>query len=73
VAFLHRRTGAAGSDAPNELKIASWRAMNDDWDFCSELKLRATEISTMLPEEMFGGRRMEGNSICRKLSIELLG
>jgi hypothetical protein len=63
VAFLQRRTGALGSDAPKELKIASWRAVNDDWDFCSETKFRATVISTMLPEEMFGGRRMEGNSI----------
>jgi hypothetical protein len=43
--------------------------MNDDCDFCSEVKLRATVISTMLPEEILGGRRMEGNSICGLLSV----
>lgn len=72
VAFLQRRTGAVGSDAPKELKIASWRAMNEDCDFCSEVKLRETVISTMLPEEMFGGRRIEGNSICGQLSVRIL-
>jgi hypothetical protein len=71
VAFLQRRIGALGSDAPKELKIAFWRAVNEDWDFCSETKLRATVISTMLPEEIFGGRRMEGNSICEQQSVLL--
>ena len=37
--------------------------MNVDWVFCSEARLRATVISTMLPDEIFGGRRIEGNSI----------
>lgn len=61
-----------GSAAPKELKIASWRAVNEDCDFCSEVKLRATVISTMLPEEMFGGRRIEGNSIYEQLSVSRL-
>lgn len=30
----------------------------------SEVKLRATVMSTMEPEEMSGGSKMEGNSIC---------
>jgi hypothetical protein len=44
--------------------MASWRATKDAWVFCSDAKLRATVMSTILPEEMLGGRRMEGNSIC---------
>jgi hypothetical protein len=44
--------------------MASWRATKEACDFCSDTKLRATVMSTMLPEEIFGGRRMEGNSIC---------
>jgi hypothetical protein len=44
--------------------MASWRARKADWDFCSETRLRATVMSTILPDEMFGGRRIEGNSIC---------
>jgi hypothetical protein len=63
VAFLQRKTGGVGSASPNEAKIASWRARKAVWDFCSELKFRDTVISTILPEEMFGGRRMDGNSI----------
>lgn len=43
--------------------MASWRAWNAAWDFCSEVIFRATVISTMLPEEILGGRRIEGNSI----------
>ena len=73
VAFLHRSTGAAGSDAPKELKIASWRAVNEDWDFCSETKFRDTVMSTMLPEEIFGGRRMDGNSIWEQELVCCLG
>ena len=46
--------------------MASWRAAKEACDFCSDAKLRATVMSTMLPEEIFGGRRMEGNSICGK-------
>lgn len=43
--------------------MASCRATKDAWVFCSDAKLRATVISTILPEEMLGGSRMEGNSI----------
>ena len=70
VAFRHRRTGGAGSDSPNEEKIESWRAVKAAWDFCSEAKLRETVMSTMLPEEILGGRRIEGNSICWELSVQ---
>ena len=35
----------------------------------SESKLRETVMSTMEPEEMFGGRRMDGNSIWGELSV----
>jgi len=43
--------------------MESWRARKAAWDLVSELRFRATVISTMLPEEILGGRRMEGNSI----------
>ena len=46
--------------------------MNEDCNFCSEAKLRATVISTMLPEDIFGGRRIEGNSIYEQLSVSRL-
>jgi hypothetical protein len=47
--------------------MASWRAWKEACDFCSDTKLRATVMSTILPDEILGGRRMEGNSICRKM------
>ena len=53
-------------ESPNELKIESCSAMKEACDFCSEAKLRETVISTMLPEDILGGRRMDGNSIYRR-------
>lgn len=39
-----------------------------EWKACadsdSDLWFRATVISTMLPDDISGGRRIEGNSIC---------
>jgi hypothetical protein len=43
--------------------MASWSARKAAWDFCSEAKLRETVMSTILPEEILGGSRMDGNSI----------
>lgn len=43
--------------------MESWRARNAAWDLVSELRFRATVMSTILPEDMFGGSRIEGNSI----------
>lgn len=43
--------------------MLSWREVKAAWDFCSDRKFRATVMSTILPEEMLGGRRMDGNSI----------
>jgi hypothetical protein len=40
-----------------------WRAAKLSLAACSEARLRLTAMSTMEPEEMLGGRRMEGNSI----------
>lgn len=34
------------------------------WDVVSDEMLRETVMSTMLPEVMEDGRRIEGNSIC---------
>jgi hypothetical protein len=47
------------------LDCSEWKAAAA---FDSDLRLRATVMSTMLPEEMSGGRRMEGNSICDSVS-----
>jgi hypothetical protein len=63
VAFLQRNTGARGSDSPKEEKMASWREVKEACSFCSEVKFLATVISTILPEEIFGGSNMDGNSI----------
>jgi len=40
-----------------------WRAAKDFWEVTSDWVLRATVMSTMEPDVMEGGRRMEGNSI----------
>lgn len=63
VALRQRRTGAEGSNLPKEAYTASCRAMKEACDSFSESKLRETVMSTMLPEEILGGRRMDGNSI----------
>jgi hypothetical protein len=64
VALRQRRTGADGEREPKVLKMSDCSAAN----FCSAISsacwLRETLMSTMLPEWMSGGRRMEGNSIC---------
>lgn len=43
--------------------MEDWRARKEAREAASEEWLRETVMSTMLPEEMEGGRRMEGNSI----------
>lgn len=63
VALRHRRAGVVGSAAPNELKIRSCSDENCLSASDSASWLRATVMSTMEPEAMLGGRRMEGNSI----------
>ena len=45
--------------------MEDWRLWNAVWAADSEAWLRETVMSTMLPEEMEGGSRMEGNSIWR--------
>ena len=40
-----------------------WREAKDFWEDFSDSLLRATVMSTIEPEVMDGGRRMEGNSI----------
>lgn len=42
------------------------RARKAACEVASESWLRETVMSTMLPEEMEGGRRIEGNSIWRR-------
>lgn len=43
--------------------MEDWRAAKDFWEEASEVVLRETVMSTMEPEVIDGGRRMEGNSI----------
>ena len=45
------------------LRMEDWRAAKDFWELVSEERLRETVMSTMEPDVMEGGRRMEGNSI----------
>jgi hypothetical protein len=63
VAFRHLRTGGEGDRSPYVRRMVSWRVENA---FCAEAsaaKLRETVMSTIEPEVMLGGRRIEGNSI----------
>ena len=64
MALRQRSTGVAGSPAPKEAYIWSCRAANRLSASASELWLRATVMSTMEPEAMLGGSRIDGNSIC---------
>jgi hypothetical protein len=43
--------------------MRSWRAEKDFCDAASEVKFRETVMSTIEPEDISGGRRIEGNSI----------
>ena len=66
VALQQRRVGVAGSEAPKELYMRSCRARNWDSAASSLAMFWPTVMSTMLPEEMLGGSRMDGNSICAR-------
>jgi hypothetical protein len=43
--------------------MSSWSWRKADWAAVSDWRFRPTVMSTMLPEEMLGGSRIEGNSI----------
>ena len=63
-----RRSGASGEARPYFWRIVDWRDVKAAWDFSSAVWFWATVMSTIEPEVMLGGRRMEGNSICRAVS-----
>lgn len=63
VALRQRRTGSVGFEVPKEAWILSWRAANRLSDSASASLFLATVMSTMEPDTMLGGSRMEGNSI----------
>lgn len=44
--------------------MEDWRARKAVCERASESWLRETVMSTMLPEDMEAGRRIDGNSIC---------
>lgn len=63
MALRQRRLGVTGCEAPKALKMRSCSARNLASAAASLEVFCETAMSTMLPEEMLGGRRMEGNSI----------
>ena len=63
MALRQRRTGGKGEATPKVVRMEFCKAAKDFCEAASEAVLRATVMSTMLPEEIEGGRRMEGNSI----------
>ena len=63
VALRQRRTGGIGEEMPKVVRTEFWRAEKDFWAEASEAVLRATVMSTILPEEIEEGRRIDGNSI----------
>jgi hypothetical protein len=60
--------GAAGSADPKQARIWSWSSLKERSAAASEFLLRVTLMSTMEPEAMSGGRRIEGNSIWQRQS-----
>jgi hypothetical protein len=64
VALRRRSTGGEGELTPYVFRIRFWRDWKADALAASAAWLRATVMSTMLPEAMLLGRRTEGNSIC---------
>jgi hypothetical protein len=68
VALRQRRAGAEGVLWPNVRKMSDWSSWKAFAASFSALTLRATSMSTILPDEISGGRRMEGNSICAGVS-----
>jgi hypothetical protein len=63
VAFLQRSTGGVGACTPNVWYMVDCKPWKAFFALVSEEWLRETVMSTMEPEEMSAGRRMEGNSI----------
>lgn len=63
VVLRTRRVGGEGEWVPKEERIWSCRSRNARSAAASEDLLRETLMSTMEPERMSGGRRIEGNSI----------
>ena len=63
VAFRQRSTGAEGEEDPYLSKMEDWRVSKPSCSARSEVVLRLTVMSTMEPDEMDEGRRMDGNSI----------
>lgn len=64
VAFRQRRAGGKGERWPYVVKISSCNLANASRDAFSELRFRDTLMSTIEPEDILGGKRIEGNSIC---------
>lgn len=49
--------------------MEDWRAAKESWAARSDSALRETVMSTMEPEIMVFGRRIDGNSICAKIIV----
>lgn len=73
VALRQRRMGGEGSRSPKVRRMLDCSAWNLAAAADSVSALRVTSMSTMLPEEMSGGRRIEGNSIYTDVSYRRQG
>ena len=72
VALRQRRTGGDGEETPKVSRMEAWRLEKAAWADASDCVLRETVISTILPEEMEGGRRIEGNSIYNNCQVSTI-
>ena len=67
VAFRHRSTGAVGDLEPKVFRMVDCSAEKDFCVDASVERLRDTVMSTMDPEVMSEGSRIDGNSIYEEL------
>ena len=56
--------GEEGEWTPKVVKIVCWRAEKEALAAISAVRFRETVISTIEPDEIWGGKSIEGNSIC---------
>lgn len=55
--------GEEGEWTPKVLEIVCWRAEKEALAAISAVRFRETVMSTIEPDEIWGGKSMEGNSI----------
>ena len=68
MAFRQRSLGSEGVRTPYFSRMEVWSVSNAACVVASESWFLLTVMSTMEPEEIDAGRRMDGNSICSVFS-----